>query len=505
MVLMRNVHNKFHVAFLPLGGARPAYLLTVFVAAAVIWPSAVFGKATPESFADLAQKLLPAVVNISTTQVVKQGQRGPEVPQFPPGSPFEEFFREFFDRQRPNAPPRKQTSLGSGFVIDPTGYIVTNNHVIAEADEISVKFQDGTLLEAKIVGKDPKTDIALLKVKPDGKLPSVKFGNSDKSRVGDWILAIGNPFGLGGTVTAGIVSARARELSGPYDDYIQTDASINRGNSGGPMFNLKGEVIGINTAIFSPSGGSVGIGFAVPSALAKPVVDQLRSFGRTKRGWLGVHIQTVTEELAESLGLDGPRGALVASVTNEGPAQKAGILDGDVILSFNNKPVNEMRRLPRLVAETTVGKSVEVLVWRKGKKIKKSVTLGELEKAENSVASLKDRPETKRKTPKTIESLGLTLLAITPELREKYKLSKDTKGVVVIKVAEGSAAAKKGVRPGTVVLKMGQDQEQVLKPAQVAGKVQEAQKAKAKTILLLLEREGNQRFVALKIDPKKSG
>ncbi|HJS32758.1 MAG TPA: Do family serine endopeptidase, partial [Alphaproteobacteria bacterium] len=322
------------------------------------------GNPPAQGFADLAERLLPAVVNISTTQTVRQDRnqqqgpqqgpqgerrRGPEVPQFPPGSPFEEFFREFFDRQgRPDAPPRRTQSLGSGFVIDSTGYVVTNNHVIAEADEIKVILHDDTQLAAKVIGRDPKTDLAVLKVEPSKPLTAVKFGNSDQTRVGDWVVAIGNPFGLGGTVTAGIVSARARDINaGPYDDFIQTDASINRGNSGGPMFNLAGEIIGINTAIYSPSGGSVGIGFAIPANLAKPVIDQLRVSGKVRRGWLGVQIQSVTDEIAESLGLNKARGALVARVTENSPAAKGKIESGDVILKFDGKDVTEMRRLPR--------------------------------------------------------------------------------------------------------------------------------------------------------------
>ncbi|HCW68886.1 MAG TPA: serine protease, partial [Thalassospira lucentensis] len=321
----------------------------------------------PDSFADLAERLLPSVVNIATSQMVADRQ-GPDF-QFPPGSPFEDLFRDFMDRNGqggeqggPSPQKRRATALGSGFIISADGYIVTNNHVIDGADEISVRLHDGDTLDAKLIGRDPKTDVALLKVEPKEDLPFVKWGSSDDARIGDWAMAIGNPFGLGGTVTAGIVSARNRNINqGPYDDFIQTDASINRGNSGGPLFNLEGDVIGINSAIYSPSGGSVGIGFAIPSAIAQSVVDQLKEYGRTRRGWLGVHIQTVTDDIADSVGLDESTGAMVAGVSDEGPAKEAGIKQGDVILTFDGKEVESMRRLPRIVADTKIGKDVDVV------------------------------------------------------------------------------------------------------------------------------------------------
>src|SRR5205823_4830656 len=369
--------------------ARALAPLLIVAAATLGWGSAA-ARPAPDSFADLAEKLLPSVVNISTTQTLKSDRgrerAGPEVPQFPPGSPFEEFFRDFFDRGapksgRPEAQPRKATSLGSGFIIDPAGYVVTNNHVIADADEITVILHDDTNLKAELIGRDTKTDIAVLKVKTDKPLSAAVWGDSDAARVGDWVVAIGNPFGLGGSVTAGILSARQRDInSGPYDDFLQTDASINRGNSGGPMFNMDGQVIGINTAIYSPSGGSIGIGFAIPSALAKGVVAQL--IGEpdhiVHRGWLGVRIQAVTDEIAESLGLDKAKRALVASVNDIGPAQGGSIQPGDVILTFDGKPVTDMRHLPRLVAETPVDKSVPVTVWRKRKETPLHVKVGKL-------------------------------------------------------------------------------------------------------------------------------
>ena len=460
----------------------------------------------PDGFADLAEKLLPAVVNISTTQKVKRdGGATPQMPKLPPGSPFEDFFKEFFDRQqRRDSPQRKATSLGSGFIISADGLIVTNNHVIEGADEISVIMHDDTRLKAKLVGRDAKTDLAVLRVKSNKPLPFVRLGNSDKSRVGDWVVAIGNPFGLGGTVTAGIISARARNINaGPYDDFIQTDASINRGNSGGPMFNLKGEVIGINTAIFSPSGGSVGIGFAIPSNLASPILNQLKEFGRARRGWLGVRIQTVTEELADSLGLKKAHGALVANVTADGPAQKAKVNVGDVILSFDNKPIIEMRNLPRIVAETDVGKAVKVEVWRKGKKVTLSVALGEFPEDDKVAMARGSSPKSEAKVS-TVQALGPTMSRITKDLRGRYNLPETAKGVIVTDVAAESPAAEKGVRPGDVVRKIGPNQEAVSTPSQVKSKVAKARKSKLKSVLFLFERDGNSRFVALRVNVEKS-
>ncbi len=454
------------------------------------------------SFADLAEKLLPAVVNISTTQSAPQRQQGqrPEVPQFPPGSPFEDFFRDFFDRQQQDQPQRKATSLGSGFIIDAkNGYVVTNNHVVQDADEITVILQDDTNIKAELVGKDSKTDVALLKIKTSHPLVAVPFGDSDAMRVGDWVLAIGNPFGLGGSVTAGIISARQRNIdAGPYDDFLQTDASINRGNSGGPMFNLNGEVIGINTAIFSPSGGSVGIGFAIPSNLAKQVVAQLKEYGKTRRGWLGVRIQAVTPEIAESLGMPAPKGALVASLTPDGPAAKAGVQAGDIVTKFDGKDIGEMRRLPRVVAETGIDKAVPIEVWRKGKPVTLQVKVGELEAAEeqgllaaNEDKGGKDKPPAQKAT----ESLGLKFTAITPELRQQYEIKPDMKGVVVTEVQANSAAAEKGLKAGDVIIEVGQ--EEVRKPEDVTNRVQKAKEQSKKSILLLVDRKGDLRFVAI--------
>jgi serine protease Do len=473
-------------------------LVVVMGMAGVPWAAAdVLAKTAPESFADLAAKLLPKVVNISTTQTV-EGRQGPEMPQLHPGSPFEEFFREFFDRNRPEQRQRKATSLGSGFIVDPAGYVATNNHVIQDADEITVILHDNTKLKAKVVGRDAKSDIAVLKVEPAQPLSAVEFGNAEKARVGDWILAIGNPFGLGGTVTAGIISARGRDInSGPYDDFLQTDASINRGNSGGPMFGLDGKVIGINTAIFSPTGGSVGIGFAIPTTAAEPVIKQLIKHGQVKRGWLGVHIQLVTDEIAETLGLKTSMGALVASVIKDGPAEKAKIQAGDVIISFDGKEINEMRRLPKIVADTEVGKKVDIEIWRDKKRVPLKIAIGELDEGEQQVAAKTKGAEEKDTGGRAIDALGLTLAQVSPKTKERFNLDQDAKGVVVTAVKEGGPSAEKGIRPGDVIVEVSQ--EEVSNPAQVANKIEEARKAGRKSVLLLVEGQGGLRFVAVRI------
>lgn len=457
-------------------------------------------KDAPVSFADLADKLLPAVVNISTTQVV-ENEPGPQF-RFPPGSPFEDLFRDYLERRRDQGENRRRraTALGSGFIISADGYVVTNNHVIAEADEISVRLQDGSTLEAKVIGRDPKVDLALLKVEPTEELPFVSFGDSRVTRVGDWVLAIGNPFGLGGSVTAGIVSARGRNINqGPYDDFIQTDASINRGNSGGPMFNLDGEVVGINTAIFSPTGGSVGIGFAIPSSIAENVIDQLRKYGRTRRGWLGVHIQTVTDEIAESVGLDMARGAMVSNVAEDGPAEAAGIRQGDVILSFDGKPIESMRMLPRVVAETDIGKDVAVEVWRDGALSTLKVNIGELN--EEQVAASETRPEreTARRTAEAdIDALGITVASINDRLRQRFNLADSAEGVVITDVAGDSHAAEKGVRPGDVILEVSH--EPVTNAGEVLEKVETAAADDKRTVLLLIETSAGPRYFGLLIN-----
>ena len=466
----------------------------------------------PSSFADLAEKLLPSVVNVSSTQKIEEDEEEdlgmPEMPQFPPGSPFEDFFEEFMDRRgnggngRGLGPALPAASLGSGFIIDAeNGYIITNNHVIRDADEVRVTLHDDSTIQAKIIGRDEKIDLAVLKVDTKKTLHAVNFGNSDVMRVGDWIVAIGNPFGLGGTVTSGIVSARQRDInSGPYDDFIQTDASINRGNSGGPMFNLNGDVIGINTAIFSPTGGSVGIGFAIPSNLAKPVIDQLIEFGHTRRGWLGVRIQTVTDEIAESLGMDKARGALIASITAGGPAENTKLKAGDVIVEFDGKPVDEMRALPRIVAETPIGKAVGLKYWRDGKERKAKVSIGELEKAEEDgllTSANDDEPEKKTKGIK-IEKVGMSVSILNKDDRKIFNVPDDVNGALITKVDPRSEAAEKGLGAGDVIVEI--NQKSVETPKGVIAMIKKAEKSKRPSVLLLVNREGDVRFVALKLE-----
>ena len=475
------------------GGLR--WLLALFVLAVLaLGPAAAHARSAPDSFADLAEQLLPGVVNISTTQTVSDEQATGE-------QDLDQFFKDFLDRQRKNNPQQhRMTALGSGFVIDPSGYIVTNNHVISGAEEITVRFHDDTELKAKLVGTDDKTDLALLKVESPKPLASLNWGDSDALRIGDWVLAIGNPFGLGGTVTAGIVSARNRVLDqGNYDDFIQTDASINRGNSGGPLFNMNGEVIGVNTLIYSNNnGGSVGIGFAIPSAMAKNVIAQIREYGKPRRGWLGVRIQTVNDELAEGLHLQQTKGALVANVTPGGPAEKAGIKQGDVILKFDGKEVDAMRTLPRMVGETPINKKVDVVIVRQGSQMTLQVVLGELpEEAEQASV-----PSTTPQTPPPakegkIADLGLTLSELSDSLRQKFSLAAEAKGVVVTKVEDNSAAAEKGLHEGDVIVEV--DQQAVVTPGDVETHVNEAKGRGYRVVTLLIYRGGDYQWVALRI------
>ncbi|WP_084650260.1 DegQ family serine endoprotease [Stappia stellulata] len=454
----------------------------------------------PESVPDLAESRLDSVVNISTAQNVT-GQRSVPLPQVPDGSPFQEFFDEFFNRQnRDNTNrPRRVQSLGSGFVLDGTeGIIITNNHVIEGADEITVNFNDGSKLAAEVIGTDPKTDLAVLKVDPDGPLKAVAFGDSEKMRVGDWVMAIGNPFGLGGTVTTGIVSARNRDInSGPYDNYLQTDASINRGNSGGPLFNELGEVIGINTAIISPSGGSIGIGFAIPSQTAIQVIAQLREFGETRRGWLGVRIQEVTDEIAESLGMSETEGALVAGITEGGPAEDAGLTAGDVIVEFNGERVPSMRDLPRMVADTPVGEEVNVVVLRKETEVTLQVTLGRLEEADIADAGSSNEAPADD-APKASSMLGMMLAPMSDELRQKHSIAEDVEGVVVSEVEAGSDAAEKRISAGDVIVEVAQ--EAVRAPADVAARIKTLKEEGRRLALLLISNaQGEVRFIPVPI------
>ncbi|WP_367198389.1 DegQ family serine endoprotease [Amorphus sp. 3PC139-8] len=470
------------------------------VAAFVTGPAVAQG---PQSVADIAEPLFDSVVNISTSQEVT-GRRSMPMPKIPEGSPFQEFFDEFFDKQQEqDNRPRKVQSLGSGFVISEDGLIVTNNHVIEDADEITVNFNDDTSLEATVLGHDPKTDLALLKVEPDKPLKALEFGSSDALRIGDWVMAIGNPFGLSGTLSVGVVSARDRDInSGPYDDYLQTDAAINRGNSGGPLFNMQGQVVGVNTAIISPSGGSIGIGFAIPSEIAMHVVDQLREYGETRRGWLGVRIQTVTDDIADSLGMDGAKGALVAGVTDDGPAEKAGIEAGDVILSFNGEEVPSMRDLPRMVADTDIGRSVDVVVLRKGEEVTVPVELGRLEEAEETVladeSTGSDNGSSETEESQT-EVLGMTVSDISAKQREEFDLGEDIEGVLVVEVDPDGPAAEKRVQAGDVIVEVAQ--EPVATPKDVADQVAKLKEDGRKTALLLLSNgSGELRFVAVRLE-----
>ncbi|MCC6598023.1 MAG: DegQ family serine endoprotease [Alphaproteobacteria bacterium] len=458
------------------------------------------GQGSPGSFADIVEGLLPAVVNISSTQRMQTPEEFSEMPQLPEGSPLHDFFEEFME-QRQGMLMLPQASLGSGFVIDAqNGYVITNNHVIRDAEEIRVIFQDNITVPAKLIGMDEKTDLAVLQVETDHKMTAVKFGDSDVLRVGDWVVAIGNPFGLGGTVTAGIISARQRNINaGPYDDFIQTDASINRGNSGGPMFNLDGEVIGINTAIFSPSGGSVGIGFAIPSAMAKPVVDQIIKFGRTRRGWIGVRIQEITPEIAETLSLPKAEGALVSSVTPKGPSEAAGLEAGDVILELNGQKVDTMRSLPRLVAETAIDSKADLVFWRNGKALQTEVVVGELEQAEKD--GLLGNAQEAEIVGTEIPDIGITVKALDNVLRQNYAVPQNVEGVAIVGVSQMSEAAQKGLFEGDVIVEV--NQQPVNQPEKLKSIIAEATSSGKSSILLLVNREGDVRFLALKIETAK--
>ncbi|WP_425039651.1 Do family serine endopeptidase [Primorskyibacter sp. S187A] len=462
----------------------------MFVFAAALASTA---RAAPESFAELAETISPSVVNITTSTTVA-GRTGPQgiVPE---GSPFEDFFREFQDRNGQGNRPRRSSALGSGFVISEDGFIVTNNHVIEGADEILIEFFEGFELPAELIGTDPNTDIALLKVEADRPLKFVNFGDSDTARVGDWVMAMGNPLGQGFSVSAGIVSQRGRALSGAYDDYIQTDAAINRGNSGGPLFNMDGEVIGVNTAILSPNGGSIGIGFSMASNVVTRVIDQLQEFGETRRGWLGVRIQDVTDEIAEAIGLEEAAGALVTDVP-PGPGREAGIEAGDVIMTFDGVDVADTRGLVRQVGETNVGKTVRVVVMRDGQTQTIAVTLGRRETAEAAVPAAQpgDAPD----VPEELETLGMTLMPVTDELREQLELSAGAEGLVVTDVEETSAAFEKGLRAGDLITEAGQ--EKVAGIEDFTAQVDAAKEAGRKSLLLLVRRAGDPRFVALSLE-----
>jgi serine protease Do len=520
-----------------------AFMISTALVAVPMTPlmTPAIARGAPDSFAPLVEQVIDAVVNISASQTVEN--RTVPLPQVPPGAPFEDFFNDFFNRRegqpgqpgQPNQQPnqrrgenqpnqrrgegpgqqgpgqqgpgqqgpgqqRRSNSLGSGFVIDASGIVITNNHVIGEANDITVNFNDGTKLKAEVVGRDAKTDLAVLRVKPAKPLKFVKFGDDQKARVGDWVVAIGNPFGFDSSVSAGILSARNRRInSGPYDNFIQTDAAINRGNSGGPLFNSEGEVIGINTAIISPSGGSIGIGFAVPASTAGPVIEQLRNFGETRRGWLGVRIQEVDDSIAETLGLGKVRGAMVAGVDDKGPAKPAGIEAGDVILKFDGKDVKDSRDLPRIVATTAVGKAVAVQIFRKGKEETKQVTLARLEDSEKQAAATPAASAPKEAAAPTRKVLGLEITALTAESRRRFSLKEGQKGVVVTGVDPNSNAATKRLGAGDVIVEVGQ--EAVNSPAEVIERIEKIKKEGRKSALLLVANaQGELRFVAVTVE-----
>ena len=461
-----------------------------------------------QSFAPLVKNVSPTVVNISVSQKADADAmvEEPEVVPSPgfPNSPFDEFLRRFFEQQGqggqrhlfPQTPDgqARRIALGSGFIIDPSGYVVTNSHVIGDAAKVEVTLQDNSKYTAKIIGRDPKTDIAVLKINADKPLPYAKFGDSSAAQVGDWVMAVGNPFGLGGTVTTGIISARGRDIhSGPFDDFLQIDAPINRGNSGGPTFNLEGEVIGINTAIYSPNGGSVGIGFAVPSNIAKAVVAQLEEHGKVSRGWLGVQIQEVTPAIAASLGLHGEHGALVAVVTPGSPGSKAGIKQGDVILSFNGTEVSQLRDLPRLVAGTAPDTAATMKVWRNGQTVELQAKVGEL--TNEKVASANSGEDEEQ--PAKAEALGMHFSPLTAQLRRELHVAKDVHGVVVTRVDNGSAAEDVGLSEGDVLVTI--NQEPVNTPEEAAEKLKEVANSPKKSALLLLNRHGVTQYVGVNL------
>lgn len=480
-------------------------------ASAFVAPLPALAQERPASFADLVEKLSPAVVNISTTQKVKAGNMMGNMqfqfPDTPEMEPFRDFFERFAGPQGMQQQEEDVQSLGSGFIIDASGFVITNNHVIDDADEITVTLTDNTKYKAKVIGRDKKTDLALLKIDAKKDLPFVPLGDSDAMRVGDWVIAIGNPFGLGGSVTQGIISARQRSInSGPFDDFLQTDAPINRGNSGGPLFNTKGEVIGINSAIFSPSmgGGSVGIGFAIPTSLAKPVISQLKEFGRTHRGWLGVKIQEVSDEIADSVGLPKAEGALVLEVSKDSPADKAGIVAGDIITNYDGKEVTEMRYLPRMVAETKSGKTVPITFWHKNASKTVQITIKELdEKAEEAQDDEDDNSYSKKESVEHggENMLGINIAPLNAQLRAKFHIDDKQNGIVVLDVENNSEAAKRGLQRGDIITDV--NNEPVKSVADMKSDFDKARKAGRKFALLKISRKNDETFFTLPLEEAK--
>jgi serine protease Do len=478
----------------------PQNALAVTAPAGVVEAGVQYG---PPSFADLAERVEPAVVSITVTgktdvaaKMNGQQHQKNQLPQFPEGHPFGEFLEQFRNRApgmpgSGNSAQREFQGVGSGFIISADGYVVTNNHVVENATEIGIVLQDGSHYEATIKGRDPKTDLALLKVNTDASLPYVELGDSDSARVGEWVVAVGNPFGLGGTVTAGILSARGRDInSGPYDDYLQVDAPINRGNSGGPLFNNRGQVIGVNSAIYSPTGGSVGIGFAIPSNLVKDVVAQLETNGKVTRGWLGVQIQPLTDDIAESLGLAETHGALVAGIEPGSPAALGGVKPGDVIVSMNGEKLEDFKDLSKLVAKAAAGSESTLQVMRQGETRKLTIEIGNMPDDGVKVALTDDAANDDG--PK----LGVYLSELTPEARQRYRIGKDTEGVLITGVQQGSPAAKAGIKAGQVIHMVGQ--ETVTSPQEVVSRVKQAAVEKKPSVLLMVEHNGIQQFVAVK-------
>jgi len=472
----------------------------MLLAAALTSMGPVAARGAPDSFADLVEKLSPAVVNISTVQTIR-GRSGRRAPDLPEGVPFGDLWDQFRDRLEEDQEPREARSLGSGFIIDAKGIVITNNHVVEDADEITVTTADGDDFPATVLGRDALSDIAVLKIEHENgdKFPFVTWGDSDDERIGDWVIAIGNPFGQAGTVTAGIISARNRSINNSNDvEFLQTDASINRGNSGGPLFNMKGEVIGVNTAIFSPTGGNVGIGFAIPSNDASRVTAELQEHGKVRRGWLGVGIQPMTEEFAESLGIEQEEGAIVTRVEPNSPADAAGVREGDIITKWDGKSVEDSNRLSILVKRTEIGKPVKVEVIRQGKKETLEVTTGELPAAlvpgnDDDQNGPGDRPE--RSERELVE--GMELAPLNETLRRRYEIADDVEGVAVLRVARRAPAARQGIRPGTVILRV--NQQSVDNPAQIVDIIEEAREDGRERVLFLVNYRGTTAHVSLKL------